>query len=466
MALLRDPERQRELEATLDAIDEAIMTVDRDYCVVGFNRAAEQLTGYDRDEALGGRCFEVCAGRFCRHSCDIQAMFTTGEPPGDFETVVQGKDGRIRVVRVRTIPFRDRRGEMLAAIRILKDVTGSVPMVQSDPTTEEALIGESPAMERIRQAVDAWRDSETPILVWGPAGTEKERLARAVHSRSLRAGGPFIALRIQSLGPAAGQEVERALPLARAGTLYVHDFWDLPAEVREEIIQACQGGERSPADDPHPSHHPLPPRLIAAVDADGGERDGAGLPQLSWTPPAGWHFIELPPLSRRREDIPLLVDHCLKRLRVSMGTNVTGLTARALRALMSYGFPQNVQELEEILRFAVAFRQATWAERFGNGSGRREGLTDAVDLEDLPPEVQAALPQAGLEMARRPPLPARDGQATTRSPERVEEKGALLAALEANGWHLTRTAHQLGINRTTLWRRMKRLGIERPSGRG
>lgn len=467
MALLRDPERQRELEATLDAIDEAIMTVDREYCVVGFNRAAEQLTGYDRQEALGGRCFEVCAGRFCRHSCDIQAMFTTGEPPEDFDTVVQGKDGRVRVVRVRTVPFRDRRGEILAAIRILKDVTGSVPMVQPDSADEAALIGGSPALQRVRQAVDALRDSEGPLLIWGPPGTEKERLARVIHTRSLRAGGPFIALHIHGLGAAARQEVDRALPLARGGSLYVHDFSDLPGQVREEVVQACHGGERA-GDEAHLSHPQLPllPRLIAAVDAAEAEPEGNGLPDLPWPPPTGWHLIELPPLSQRREDIPLLVDHCLKRLRVTMGANVTGLTARALRALMSYAFPQNVQELEEILRFAVAFRQATWAERFGSPAGRRENLLHALDLEDLPPEVQAALPRGGQEPVPSSPMPPPDGPLAQSSPEQAEEKGRLLTALEANGWHLTRTAHQLGINRTTLWRRMKRLGIQRPSSRG
>lgn len=465
MGFLRDPERQRELEATLDAIDEAIMTVDRDYCVVGFNRAAEQLTGYNREEALGGRCFEVCAGRFCRHSCDIQAMFTTGEPPEDFDTVVQGKDGRVRVVRVRTIPMRDRKGEILAAIRILKDVTGSVPMLQGDLADEATLIGESPAMQRVRQAVDALRDHEGPLLIWGPPGTEKERLARAIHSRSLRAGGPFIVVHISGLGAVARQEVDRALPLARGGSLFIHDFANLPAEAQQDVIQACHGEARALGGDDHLSAGsplPRPPRLLAAVDAAGSDGDGgAGLPGL---PQAGWQLIALPPLSHRREDIPLLIDHCLKRLRVSMGAGVTGVTARALRALMSYAFPRNVEELEEILRFAVAFRQATWAERFGEPAGRREALLQALDLEDLPPEAQAAALHGALELAGARPVPVPDGWSAQCPPEQAGEREELLTALEANGWHLTRTAEQLGINRTTLWRRMKRLGIERPAG--
>src|SRR5690606_19653135 len=126
MGLWRDPRRLRALEATLDAIDEAIMTVDREYCVVGFNRAAEQLTGYTRRAALGGRCVEVCACRFCQHSCHIQPLFPTGQTPPDCQTLVQGKAGRRRLVRVRTVPLRHDRGEILAAIRILKDVTATV----------------------------------------------------------------------------------------------------------------------------------------------------------------------------------------------------------------------------------------------------------------------------------------------------------------------------------------------------
>lgn len=452
MGLWRDPRRLRELEATLDAIDEAIMTVDREYCVVGFNRAAEQLTGYSRREALGGRCFEVCAGRFCQHSCDIQAMFTTGETPPDFETVVQGKDGRLRVVRVRTVPFRDDRGEILAAIRILKDVTGTVPLTPADPAAEAALIGASPAMERVRQAVDALQDSEAPVLIWGPPGTEKERLARAIHSRSLRAGGPFIPLRPSGPETLARPEVERALLLARAGSLFVANFSELPQPLQEAILQACHGGAPNP---PDPSPHPhLPPRLLAGADAAGEGHEASG---PSWSPPAGWHLLELPPLKERREDIPLLADHCLKQLRLTTGAQVTGLTARALRALMSYPFPGNVQELEEILRFAVAFRQATWAERLGERRG--QGTANALDWEDLPPEVQAAWPGARAEVGPQPssqPPPAQE----TSPPEGA--RAQLLAALEANGWHMSRTAEQLGINRTTLWRRMKRLRIERP----
>src|SRR5690606_12887952 len=132
----------------------------------------------------------------------------------------------------------------------------------------------------------------------------------------------------------------------------------------------------------------------------------------------------------------------------------------------SYAFPQNVQELEEILRFAVAFRQATWAERFGDRSDGRESLLHALDLQDLPPEVQTALPPGSPEPVPPAPMAHRDSHPAEPVPEQAEEKDQLLTALEANGWHLTRTAEHLGINRTTLWRRMKRVGIQRPSGRG
>ncbi|MBE3597856.1 MAG: PAS domain-containing protein [Limnochordaceae bacterium] len=192
-------ERLEHLEAALDALDDAVMVVDEDLCIVAFNRAAEKLTGFTRQEALGSRCFEVCAGRFCRRVCDIEGLFATRRPPEDFESPVLSKDGRVRLVRVRTVPLTGRGNRILAAVRILRDVTaelGSRPGVDQRERDRckgyGRLVGASRPMLRLYEALEALRDSEWPILVQGPRhgdrlGSPHSPRARHPVGRPLRA---------------------------------------------------------------------------------------------------------------------------------------------------------------------------------------------------------------------------------------------------------------------------------------
>lgn len=435
-------ERLEHLEAALDALDDAVMVVDEDLCIVAFNRAAEKLTGFTRQEALGSRCFEVCAGRFCRRVCDIEGLFATRRPPEDFESPVLSKDGRVRLVRVRTVPLTGRGNRILAAVRILRDVTaelGSRPGVDQRERDRckgyGRLVGASRPMLRLYEALEALRDSEWPILVQGPPGTETDWVALTLHELGIRSAGPFVPVLTEGLPPvtvrerllgdrdhseAHGHAPVGALHLAHEGTLFVEDIADLPADCQAALarhLDAWRPGQWPDVRIVAGTHHRLED-LVVTGSFDKGL--AAVLQQRR---------VVVPPLVDRLDDIPLLAEKILADM-TPQAQPLPQLTGAALARLMSYPFPGNVRELERILRAAAILAQGP-----------------AIDAPHL------VLPH--------PPSPASPDPALAPNAGALSRE-QLLQALEAHHWQIGQCARALGINRTTLWRRMKRLGLQRP----
>lgn len=443
-------ERLQHLEAAFDALDDAVMVVDQDLCIVAFNRAAEKLTGFSRQEALGSRCFEVCAGRFCRRICDIEGLFATHRPPADFESPVLAKDGRVRLVRVRTVPLKGRGERILAAVRILRDVTEEHGLRTSVGAQAGYghLVGRSRPMLRLYEAIDAMRDSEAPILIQGPAGTEKEWVGRTLHELGLRAAGPFVALQTDGL-PAAvleerllgldghahaeGSQVVGLLHLAHQGTLFVDDVGDLPPRCVQAIDQHGAGGRSRAWPDV---------RLVVATARPPAELAASAGFSSAFAEALARQRLVLPPLVDRLDDVPLLAEKLLSES-IPEGRPLPKLSREALARLMTYPFPGNVRELETVLRAATALAE--------------EATIEAHHVV-LPPARDARREASGVRQ---------DGAIGTQPPgappPETLTREQLLRALEAHHWHVGRCARALGLHRTTLWRRMKRLAIERPA---
>jgi PAS domain S-box-containing protein len=169
--------------AILDAMEDGVMIIDRDFWIIGFNEAAARLTGYRKEEALKARCFEVCAGRYCKEDCDVTALFTTGRPCEEFETTLRTKDGQTRIVRIHTIALRDRTGAITGALRLLRDVTELRELERQLRERERfgRLIGKSRAMQQVYRLIELLKDSTATVLIQGETGTGKELVAEAIH---------------------------------------------------------------------------------------------------------------------------------------------------------------------------------------------------------------------------------------------------------------------------------------------
>jgi PAS domain S-box-containing protein len=428
--------------AILDAMEDGVMIIDRDFWIIGFNEAAARLTGYRKEEALKARCFEVCAGRYCKEDCDVTALFTTGRPCEEFETTLRTKDGQTRIVRIHTIALRDRTGAITGALRLLRDVTELRELERQLRERERfgRLIGKSRAMQQVYRLIELLKDSTATVLIQGETGTGKELVAEAIHFHSPRAEGPLIKVNCAALpeslvedelfghvrGAFTGAVSDKPgrIELAHGGTLFLDEVGDLGPSVQAKLLRVLETGEFERLGDPRTPRAEV--RIIAATNTD----LRAAVAEHRFREDLFFRLnvvpIYLPPLRERMEDIPLLAAHFLEHIRRNTGRDVR-LGHDALRAMLRYRWPGNVRELKNALEYAAIVCEGT-----------------TIHATDLPPNI--------CESPSEPRVPA----------EITSEPVRLRAALEACNWEIKRCADLLGIDRSTLWRKMKRYGIRRP----
>ncbi len=330
---------------------------------------------------------------------------------------------------------------------------------------ENDLVGISPAMAQLRQAVDRVAPTGSRVLISGPAGAGKEVAARMLHARSRRADGPFVALNCATLAPTrfeeelfgveagsdANAQPRRAGVLERAhgGTLLLDEVADMPLETQGKIVRALQeqgftrlgGAQRVQVD----------VRVIASTSKDLQAEIGAGrfredlYYRLAVVP------LKIPPLRERREDIPTLARHFMARSVETSGMSPRALTEDALAAMQAYEWPGNVRELRNLI---------DWLLIMAPGEGR-----EPIRPDMLPPQVGAAAP-AVLKLDRSSEimtLPLREAR-------ELFERQYLEAQLLRFGGNISRTAAFVGMERSALHRKLKFLGVNAedraPAGNG
>ena len=307
------------------------------------------------------------------------------------------------------------------------------------------LIARSPAMLRIVRFVESLQRSEATVLITGESGTGKEVLARAIHASSPRHGGSFVAVNCAAIpadlleselfghvrGAFTGALRDRVgrFEAARGGAIFLDEIGDMSPTLQAKLLRVLQ--ERTFERVGESDSRTMDARVIAATNVDLKEAIAGGrfredlYYRLRVVP------IHIPPLREREEDIEPLARHMLARVAAREGRAVR-LSRDALEALRRYRWPGNVRELENAIEFAVATCQK-----------------QTVQIDDLPPELLDTC----LEDA---PLPG--GAAPVDAPS-DDEAARIRAVLETHRWHHARAAAELGISRTTLWRKLRALGL-------
>jgi DNA-binding NtrC family response regulator len=313
----------------------------------------------------------------------------------------------------------------------------------------EGLVGRHPEMVRIYQLITQIAATPTTVLITGESGTGKELVARAVHQRSERSGQPFVALNLAALpdtlieselfghekGAFTGAHARRLgrFELAQGGTIFLDEIGSLRLDLQTRLLRALQEREIERLGGSRPV--PIDVRVVAATNVNLRQavRDRVFREDLYYR----LHVvpIQVPPLRQRREDIPRLVEHFVRKFARESRREVRGVSAGALDALTRYDWPGNVRELENVIQRAVVLATGP-----------------VVHLQDVPLDV--AMPET-VSLLARDTLPLREACDEF-------ERQYVVRTLERTHWNVSRTARQLGVHRNTVLAKLATWGVQRP----
>jgi len=439
-------------EAILESISDGVFTVDGQWRITSFNRAAEEITGVSRREAIGRRCSDVLRSSMCGADCALQKTLKTGKPVVGRSGYIIDADGDRIPISVSTAVLRDGEGRVIGGAETFRDLTEVETLRRELEGKFRAgdLTSRSPLMQRLFEVLPAVAASPSTVLILGETGTGKELVARTIHSLSPRNRGPFVAVNCGALpdtlleselfgykaGAFTGARKDKPgrFALADGGTLFLDEISEVSPALQVRLLRVLQDRTYEPLGSTRSETADV--RVIAATNEDLAERVRSGLFREDLYYRVNVVRLELPPLRRRKEDIPLLADQFIARFNHLQGKNVSGITPEALSLLMAYDWPGNIRELENAIERAFI-------------------LVDdgTIGLPHLPREVTGRRGSAGPE-------------AGMRSAHDILDAQAIRAALERNGYNRLAAARDLGIHKTTLYRKMKKLGISRPDKDG
>jgi PAS domain S-box-containing protein len=442
-------------DVILDSINEGVFTVGLDWRVTSFNRAAERITGVPRKKALGQLCSEVFHASVCQSGCPLRKTLETGKPSASSSARIIANSGRSIPIRISAAAIRDENGKITGGVETFQDLTQveELRMELQNSRRFENIIGGSPAMTRLFGVLPQIAESSASVLIEGPSGTGKELFARAIHNLSPRKKKKFVAVNCAALpdslleselfGHRAGAftDARRDKPgrfqIADGGTIFLDEIGDMSPAMQTRLLRVLQERVVEPLGSTEPVRVSV--RLVAATNKKLRElvKEGKFREDLYYR--VRVVYLELPPLSRRREDIPLLAESMISKFNSLHGKDIAGISPDAVERLMRHDYPGNVRELENIIEQSFVLC--------------RGGL---IEARHLPPELQEPEPGRGPAVS--------SGPVSLRAMERrlIEE-----ALARRNGGRGA-AARDLGVNPSTLYRKILALKIKAPEtdGRG
>jgi PAS domain S-box-containing protein len=432
----------------LRSVADGVFTVNQDWQITSFNQAAERITGIPADEAIGRKCSEVFHADICEQGCAIRHTLETGDEIIDKPARILNVRGRGIPVSVSTALLRKEDGTLLGAVETFRDLSALEQLrreIQNRYTFED-IIGKSEAFQKIFAIMPDIAESDSTVLIEGPSGSGKELIARAIHNLSHRSKKPYVVVNCGTL-PAPLFESELfgyirgaftdaktdkpgRIAAAEGGTIFFDEIGDLPPETQIKLLRVLQEREYEPLGGVKPEKANV--RVVAATNRKLMDQVAKGLFRDDLYFRLAVVRLSIPPLEERKDDIPYLIEHFIRRFNVKRNRNIDGVTPKVMEILMRHNFPGNARELENIIEYSFVLCH-----------------NKHIDVEHLPENLQPAGRQQAWSQTKEPGTPL--GKA---------EADAIREVLVTHEGNIGRAAAALGISRTTMWRKMKKFGIQ------
>ncbi|MDM8540280.1 sigma 54-interacting transcriptional regulator [Desulfococcaceae bacterium HSG9] len=429
---------ERSSKMILDNLDVGVFTVNRSGLITFFNTAAEKISGYNRSQVLGKPCALLFSGKTPSEAKMLQESVDTGEERNNLRGRIITKVGVTIPIKARYMALRNEKGAVVGGLATFHDMTlvHQYRKTVRDRYTCYDMIGKSPALQKIFQLVDVISESDATVLIEGATGTGKDLLAKVIHSASQRSGKPMVKVNCAALpdnlleseifgyvkGAFTGADRDKPgrFQEAEGGTIFLDEIGDLPLMLQAKLLRVIEEKE----------FYPLGARHILKADVRIISATNRGLEQLVaerlFREDLFYRLnvmrLELPPIKERREDLPLLIHHIFRQLCTSKTRSLPVISPKTMEILLNFDYPGNVREIENILEHALIVSK-----------------NDVIHPQHLPEYLQKRI---GVLKAAKP----------NRYPN---EKQRILEILHKNNWHKGKTALAMGINRSTLWRKMK-----------
>lgn len=440
-------ERNR-LQAIFNSRIEGTFTIDKEWIITSFNASAERITGFSSEEAVGKHCWEIFQSKVCRNGCHMECTMQEQQAMMNHELLIICKDGRRVPIRVNSAPLFDAGGEHIGGVETFQNITDIKNLTShlEERYRFENIIGRSKPIQKIYGLIENVCQTDSTVLITGESGTGKELVARAIHLNSERKLGPFMAVNCSAFvetlleSELFGHEkgaftgAIRSKPgrfeLAHKGTLFLDEIGDLSPAVQVKLLRVLESRQFERVGGTKPIHVDV--RIITATNKNMEEEVEARRFREDLYYRLNVINIHLPPLRDRMEDLPLLVEHFLEKFRQKLQKQIKGISPGSFRLLQKYHWPGNIRSLENALEHAFVLCH--------------EGI---IQTEHLPERLWENFDQEEIYHER----------AAGDDPVKQAEKLHIQNTLAKFDGHRGKAAEALEIDKSTLWRKMKKYGL-------
>lgn len=428
----------------LECISDGVFTIDYNWEITSFNRAAEEITGISRKEAIGRHCWEVFRSNMCEAECALKKTMEEGKPYVSTSAYIIDSTQKKIPISVSTSLLIDKNGDVLGGVEIFRDLS-LVQELRKQLTASfhvEDIVSNSNAMKKIFNILPQISQSDATVLIEGETGTGKELLARAIHNMGPRKDKPFMAINCGALPDTlleselfgykkgafthAVKDKPGKFALAKGGTVFLDEIGDTSQAFQVSLLRVLQEHEYIPLGGVEKEQTDV--RIIAATNRNLSELMETEQFRQDLYYRVNVVRLSLPPLRQRMEDVPLLVERFISKLNLRQGKHLQGIDQAVLATLMSHTFPGNIRELENVIEHAFVLCQ--------------EGTITCEHLPAFLSQKQASTQQS------------------VDDPVKAAQINMISEALARNNYNRNAAAKDLGIHKSTLFRQIKKLGIK------